>query len=214
MSFDAAPPWKHLANDTFRAMLTVLRERTAPILANNLLPHFTDHSVAHSDSVARLVDDLIESGTTTLTDQELVILYSACYLHDIGMQFERAGETEVISSLNLLPAWDRQSISNKRDLLRAHHHRISAELVRKSVNSATPPIGIQLKSAYSPSYIACLCHAHCIPTDTSEYAELFPDGPVRLGLLSAILRLADILDESRRRATREKARTLELNNLP
>jgi hypothetical protein len=103
MNLVPPPPWKHLADEGSRATLTVLRERTAPILANNLLPHFTDHSVDHSDSVTRIIDNLLENGTNTLTDQELFILYSACYLHDIGMQFEQAGETEVVSSLNLLP---------------------------------------------------------------------------------------------------------------
>ncbi len=212
MSFGPAPPWKHLSNGHFRAMLTTLREHIAPILANNLLPHFTDHSVTHSDNVTKLIDNLLEGGNQPLTDQELLILYSTCYLHDIGMQFERAGETKVISSLTLSPPWDKQTEANKRELLRTYHNRISAELAQDSEGSASPPIGFHLTSDFCPSYIASLCHAHCIETNTSEYATLVQDGPgIRLSLLCALLRLADILDESRRRATREKARTLELD---
>ena len=212
MSLGPAPSWKHLSNETYRALLTVLRDRVAPILANNLLPHFTDHSVAHSDNLTELVDNLLANGTQLLTDRELLILYSACYLHDIGMQFERAGETEVISSLSLLCPWNDLHETDRRELLRKYHNLISAELVTKSVGSASPPIGFTLTMEYGPRYIATLCHAHCMETDTEAYADVVQDGPgIRVPLLSALLRLADILDESRRRAVREKARTLELD---
>lgn len=50
MSFGPAPPFKHLSDEKSRALLITLRAKTAPILANNILPHFTDHSVAHSDT--------------------------------------------------------------------------------------------------------------------------------------------------------------------
>jgi hypothetical protein len=212
MSFGPAPPLKHFSLEKNRTMITMLRDKAAPILANNLLPHFTDHSVAHSDNVTKLVDNLLEWDEPVLNDQELVILYSACYLHDIGMQYERAGETDVVSSLSLIPPWDERSESDKRDLLRTFHNRISAEMVQKSVYSASPPIGFQLTSEFNASYIARLCHAHCLPIDTSEYSHLVEDGPnIRMSLLSGLLRLADILDESRRRATCEKERTLELD---
>ncbi len=212
MSFGPAPPFKYLSNEKCRALLTTLREKTAPILANNLLPHFPDHSVAHSDNVTELIDALLENGNNTLTNQELMILYSACYLHDIGMQFERANETKVISSLNLVPPWNERSESDKHDLLREYHNEISAELVQRSVHSAEPPIGLQLTHEFNPSYIASICQAHGLQTDSPEYTALVNDGPnIRMSLLSGLLRLADILDESRRRATREKARTLELD---
>src|SRR5207245_1722901 len=63
-----------------------------------------------------------------------------------------------------------------------------------------------------PGYVACLCHAHGVEAPSSLYDQLTQDGPgIRMKLLGALLRMADILDESRRRATREKARTLELD---
>ena len=212
MSLGPAPRWKHLSEEKARAMLTALRAGVAPILANNLLPHFTDHSIEHSDSVSELIDNLLENAPSPLTNHEILILYSACYLHDIGMQFGRAGETDVISALNLLPPWSGQSDAGKRELLRAWHNRLSAELVNKSVGVAAPPIGFHLTPDFGPEYIASLCCAHCVDTDSAEYATLVEEGPgIRLPLLSALLRLADILDESRRRATRERARTLELD---
>jgi hypothetical protein len=207
-----APNWRHLSDATFRAKLTVLRAAVAQILGNNILPHFTDHSVEHSDSVTKLVDDLLENSAANLTEKELLILYSACYLHDIGMQFEPAGTTDVISSLNLLPPWEQLSTAEKRDLLRDFHNQISAELVRNSVNSASPPIGLQLTDDFGPAYIARLSHAHCIDTNSADYASHIQDeAGIRLTLLSALLRIADILDESRHRAVRERERTLELD---
>lgn len=195
--------------------MTTLREKVAPILANNLLPHFTDHSVTHSDSVTQLVDRVLESlslANSSLSDQELMILYSACYLHDIGMQFECAGETDVIRELNLIPPWEQRSDQDRRGLLRDLHNQISAEMVTKSVSSSSPLIGFQLTSEFNAPYVARLCHAHCISTDTPEYAVLVDDGPnIRMAFLSGILRISDILDESRRRASREKARTLMLD---
>jgi hypothetical protein len=57
-----------------------------------------------------------------------------------------------------------------------------------------------------------LCEAHCVTPGTQRYTQLMEDAPgIRMRLLSALLRLADILDESCHRAYREKARTLILD---
>ncbi len=185
MSIGPAPPFKHIQDEKYRALIIALRLKVAPILANNLLPHFTDHTVQHSDNVTQLVDSLLEGAKSPLLDTELLILYGACYLHDIGMQYERAGTTRIIQSLNLLPPWDELSDVARRDLLRRFHHQISAELVQASVDAAEPPIGFQLTSEFNASYIAQLCHAHCVPTDTDEYRDLVADAPnIRMALLS------------------------------
>ena len=39
--------------------ITNLRNSVEPILANALLPHFTDHTVDNSDRVVTIVNDLI-----------------------------------------------------------------------------------------------------------------------------------------------------------
>ncbi|QDV45297.1 hypothetical protein Enr13x_51730 [Stieleria neptunia] len=96
-----APNFEHLVEESSRAFLIQLRDAVAPILDNNILPHFTDHSVLHSDGVTTLVDELVtplQENRNRLTERELVILYCACYLHDIGLQYENAGETRPQSS--------------------------------------------------------------------------------------------------------------------
>lgn len=210
-----APQFIHVTDPTVKARLVNLRESVAPILANNLLPHFTDHSVAHSDSLAVYVDDLIAPLQATekrLSPDELFILYAACYLHDIGMQHGKANETQVIAGLNLLPAWGELTPEQQSEIIRRHHAAISAEMVRASVNAAAPIIGIQLTIDYSPMYVAALCEGHTLAVESERYKSLMTEGPkIRTELLSGLLRIADILDLSRRRANRAKALTLNLN---
>lgn len=205
----------HITTGTIEARLIELRERVTPILSNNLLPHFTDHSVAHSDSLVRIVDQLIQplqQSAHRLTQEELQILYSACYLHDIGMQYEHADKTQVISGLNLPQSWGDLSEDTRRDLLRKHHAAISAEMVIMSVRAEKPPIGIQLKEDHYGKYVAPVCEAHTLDTAGGRYLEIIKDGPnIRTSLLSALLRVADILDLSQRRTNTDKARTLRLD---
>lgn len=208
-----APPFKHLSGHA--SHLEVLRSAVAPILSNRILTNFTDHSVTHSDSVARLIDELIEplqAGRYTLSEQELTILYASCYLHDIGMHYENAGGTEIIRSLNLARPWRELPESERRDLLRKYHHKISAEMIMDSVRAQNPIVGLQMTNQYYPEHVAALSEAHNISVESERYRELTTDiGNIRMGLLSGLLRIADILDESRRRATLEQARTLQLD---
>ena len=215
--FGSPPHLSHLTPPD-RPLITRLRHAIAPILANNALPHFTDHSVSHSDSVADLLDELLkplQSTENSLRSQELLILYASSYLHDIGLQLQDASQMATIRQLGLTLPWRDLQEEERRDLLRKHHHRLSAEAVTESSRSPQPIIGLQLTSDYDAPRIACLCEAHNLtledPADRQRYAQLTQDGPnIRMALLSGLLRTADILDESRRRASREKARTLLL----
>ena len=206
--------FRHL-RDPHRTLISSLREAVAPILANNLLPHFTDHSVDHSDRLTTLVDELIEpiqSGQHALSPTELAVLYAACYLHDIGLQFENAGLTRVISELALPHGWDALSEDQRRDLLRQRHNRISAEMVYRSATGEPPLVGMALPRELEPASVANLCAAHTVDTESPEYRKLMSGAPsVRMPLLSGLLRVADILDESQDRAQPEKARTLRLD---
>jgi hypothetical protein len=99
MSSEEHPQFKHLQDCDKKASLVRLRNAVTPILANNVLPHFTDHSVMHSDNLTRLIDELvtpIQETNRPLSDTELTTLYGTCYLHDIGLQYEKAGDTETI----------------------------------------------------------------------------------------------------------------------
>jgi tetratricopeptide (TPR) repeat protein len=85
-------------------------------------------------------------------------------------------------------------------------------MVANSVRAKNPPIGFQLTERYKPRLIAALCEAQNLPVDSERYENLTKDvAGVRMRLLSGLLRTADILEESRRRASIAQARTLLLD---
>ena len=217
MTFDSKPNhlmYKHLINEAKRSRLTALRDAVKPILANNLLPHFTAHDVEHCDRVTTVIDAFIEPFQDTanrLTDDELFVVHAATYLHDIGVQYENVGNSPTISAAIGTDSWEALPELVKHDLLRQHHPAISAELVTMSVRNQTPPIGFQLIDEDHPTAIASICEAHGIETEGQRYTQLTAEAPgVRMRLLAGILRCADILEESRRRAGRARAESLDL----
>jgi|GEM_PF-1924058 len=209
------PKFKFLKKNNKKSKLIMLRDKVAPILANNLFPHFTDHSIEHSDRMIGIIDSFIkpiQSKKNKITEDELMILYAACYLHDIGMQYENAGDTETISKLGLPISWEDLSDNQRRDLLREYHHKISAEMVYLS-DKPSAPIKFNIERSDKPDCIAALCEVHGVDIVSERYSELTQDvSGIRMKLLAGILRVADYLDESMKRALRlkEKARILML----
>jgi len=193
-----------------------LRDKVSRVLSNRLHTHFTDHSVFHSDRVAKLTQELAAPlrRKHELKEDEAFVLYAAAYLHDIGMQNENAGRTGMFGEWirGAGQEWARVPREEKLDLIRQHHHRISADMVLASVNSGSPPIGYSLTEEDHPSKIAATCEAHGIDARCERYRELTEADKrptIRLRLLSALLRLADILDEVHYRAFDEQLRTLD-----
>lgn len=216
------PKFKLLSDRTRAARLITIRDAVEPLLGSNYLSYFTDHSVNHSDQLCNLVDDLASSldPEKVLNPAEAFVLYAACYYHDAGMQHQRASETEVIrkvleSNTYCGKSWESLEKSTRQEILREQHHRISAELIRCAVRSGETAIGMPLDDGDKPGVIAALCLAHCISTDSDEYRSVTADqGGLRVGLLAALIRLADILDESQRRTHLflEKTRELPLES--
>lgn len=204
-----------LCDNIKKSRLEDLRNQLTHILEINLFPHFTDHSVGHSDRLIEIVNKLIEPIQETekkMTDEELFILYAACYFHDIGMCYDKVGNTKTFIELKKQQEWTDLSDESRREFIRRNHHKISAELVYRSLPQHDRPISIQLNIDEKPEYIAYLCEAHGIPVESEDYKKMIIEYPnIRLPLLSGLLRLADILDESRRRANPAKAKVLELD---
>src|SRR4051794_3724860 len=95
----AEPVWQRLADGTLRGRLASLRAAITPLLNGNYLPSFTDHSVDHSDRLCDLIDKLTEPLNEQLSEKEAFILYAAAYLHDSGLQHQRADETAVVKAI-------------------------------------------------------------------------------------------------------------------
>ena len=222
MPNDAAhPDWYWLRSDeSRRARLINIRDSTSRILAINNLPYFTDHSVTHSDRLCELVDQLtaaIRDSGKALTPDEGFIIYCACYLHDIGMQFQNADSLTCIQRfLQNSPyagqRWADLAIPTKRDILRDLHPRVSAEMVRASIGGARPVLGTVLRTEEFPGIIASLCESHGQSFGTEEYEQnTQPSGNIRTPLLAALLRIGDLLDESRRRVSITNISVVELD---
>jgi len=191
-----------------------------PVLSNRLHTSFTDHSVEHSDRVAILAQDLAAplAKARKLKSKEAFVLYAACYLHDVGMQNGKAGLSGRLAKALKARGQDWSKLRNEERLrlIRENHHEISADMVIQSLDlpSDSSPIGVSLSDADEPQFIASLCEAHCIDTNSEKYCQLtrFAELPtMRLRLLSSLLRLADILDEYRERAPVSQRQTLDLD---
>jgi hypothetical protein len=215
------PAWTYLPdNSVERGKLRSLRDSVAPILASNFLPHFTDHSVAHSDHLCELVDQLVAPMPEKLTITEAFVIYQSCYLHDVGMHHAKANETGVVMECLKKPpyagrSWESLDLSTRQEIVRLLHFQISGEMILQSVRAASPPLGITLEDSYHPGKVRAVCVAHGFPTDSVDYKELAQDsGNTRISLLASLLRIADILDESRRRSLLhlEKTRDLPLDS--
>ena len=93
-----------------------IREAANRIWARPLHRYFTDHTVAHSERIITLMDGLTAGmmavGDKRLSPTEVLVLLSAAYLHDIGMQNEKFAKGNL-------------------DEIRAHHNEQTAEMIYK-----------------------------------------------------------------------------------
>src|ERR1700748_857329 len=63
-----------------------IRRESFKIWEEQYMRPFTTHGKLHSERVERNLDSLTRPLKEPLTAEEIFILLSACYLHDIGMQ--------------------------------------------------------------------------------------------------------------------------------
>jgi hypothetical protein len=196
-----------------RISLESLRQHVTVYLNTEVLLHFTDHGIGHSDRMTGIIVDLVKpmhDRGKGLSSQELTILYAACYLHDLGMH------VETLSGLNCVPAdWHDLSNEARFDIIRDRHHLISAELIQKATQHLGPCATLSVQDIH-PDEVACLCEAHNLWLEKTDEAKRYADltkeiRGIRMDLLSALLRLADILDEAQLRSCIEKSKILDLD---
>jgi hypothetical protein len=202
-----------IQDQTLKARVTTLRSAAKDLLIPGLQPDFTDHSINHSDSVVEYCEKLCEAipESNQLTDKEAWLLYASCYLHDIGMFYENASDMETVRVHGWDSVWSSFSREDKAARLRDIHPELSSELIKKSHTCANPPIAFRFNDYDNPGLIAALCLSHGLNSESSEYAGAVSDvAGIRIRLLSGLLRCADILDESRRRANPYSQRAREL----
>jgi AraC-like DNA-binding protein len=175
------PPLRDLLAETASSLFHRYVEIEQSIL-RDVLPHctppgYTDHGLKHAQNVQENLRDLLPNQLSEpLSGFELFALLLATMLHDVGMILSRCGDEQ-------LPQ------------IRVNH----SERSRDFVNERRGDLGLTQHEAF---IIGALCHAHGMPTLDYLQGQPFSlsGSPVRVPLLSALLRLADYLDLTAERA--------------
>ena len=171
---------------------------------------YTDHGPQHSRRVIDLIGQILcplcldyrfrPENDFPLSDYELYILLTACYLHDIGMQDLKVDERSV----------DELGPSDWEEIRKRHPQR-SFEIIRDRTIKPRPRRTIDLGLAESDADdslmpIALVSKAHGSEYFESAVSELqenvhHPAGkPIRGDLLAALLMMGDEIDLHRSRA--------------
>src|SRR6266702_5853426 len=163
-------------------------------------PHYTSHDAKHKARVLEICEWLAGSVLIShLTAPELFVLFSAIYLHDIGMALEPA-ERDAIEGLPEYQQFAATSGLNSVEALaewvRRSHHKRSAEIVRSTHAEAT---GVAIRDAALAHATALICESHGESDleDFDKYDPFFAYGTsattICLPLLGVLLRLSDLL---------------------
>ena len=142
-------------------------------------PHYTDHGVAHCESVEAKLNELIpEEIKKDLNEYEIFFLLSAVWLHDVGMT----------------------SFDEYEGLTREKHHELGRALIRKDQIK-----GIQL-SEPEKKVIGELVFGHCAQIDditekTRIERSNNKNETIKIRFLACLLRLADVCDVSHNRTS-------------
>lgn len=184
------------SRQSVRKDLKPICQQAKSIWATPELTHYTDHTVCHSTRVIKHIDDLtaLLPREDKLNDNEGFVLLAAALLHDVGMQRVNVFDSDVAPHL-FTPQVVAQGRSSKalcEELVREHHHLISAEWIRTELSSTWP-------NRNFVEEIAGVVKGHT-KVDLGVLEDHRKAGePMRTRLLAALLRLADELDLDFRR---------------
>jgi hypothetical protein len=163
-------------------------------------PHYTSHDEKHAKRALEICEWLAGPGLLgQLNAPELFVLFSAIYLHDIGMTLEPAERTAIERS----PKYQRFAetsgltiVEALAEWVRRIHHRRSGEIVRSTHANAT---GIPIRDAALAHAVALICESHG-ESDLEDFVKYDPfyaygtsAKTICLPLLGVLLRLSDLL---------------------
>lgn len=201
----------HVDEGRVKALENV-RTQVQRILDQPILFHYTDHTTGHSDRVFGYLQQLVAENLSfapeeaKLNELELVALTASVYLHDIGMQ---------------VPIFEQQKLEgcyfdfDLAERVRKKHAECSGVMIAKSIgpNRADyPTLGLdqdQILEDLTP-IIKRICEHHSGDMPNLNDVESLYSKNVRVGLLTAILRLADALDLHQQRALLEKLKRFQI----
>jgi energy-coupling factor transporter ATP-binding protein EcfA2 len=182
------------------------------VLDEPILFHYTDHTTTHSDRVFGYLQHLVYENLNfapadlRLNDLELVALSASAYLHDIGMQ------VPIFEQKKLEGCYFDFELAEK---VRKKHAECSGLMIAKSIGPSRadfPTLGLdqdQILEDLTP-IIKKICEHHSGELPNLNEAESLYSKNIRIGLLTAILRLADALDLHQQRARLEKLKRFQI----
>lgn len=155
----------------------------------NLLQHYTNHDLAHSQRLVEILGKLLVGYPHLLNTNERFVLTAAVYLHDIGMQSS--------NHAGLAPKTE-YSVGELK-VIGEKHNEFSSKMILESVSpTANLSLGLGGCKDYAP-FIATIARYHRVLDLNDVQDTCFAGETIRLRLLAALLRLADALDQDFRR---------------
>lgn len=159
-----------------------------------LFPGYTDHSELHTMTVIDSCNRLIgEEQIDKLNADEIYVLLSACYFHDVGMGISEKDYEEFKVLLGEQEFFARNPEATKADFVRTYHNEFSGLFIEKYIDLFDIP---SKEHAFAIKQIA-RGHRKTDLYDEKEYpaALQLPNGnTVCLPYLAALVRLADEID--------------------
>ena len=189
-----------------------IRAQSKRILDEQLFAHFTDHTSRHSDRVLGNIGNLVALNLNSaprgkkLNAYELATLAVAAYLHDVGMQtpiFEQRRVKKEIIDNDMYAA------------VREKHAYYSSVMIENSISRDRgdyPTLGLdqhQTMEDITP-FVKDICEHHSGNNIDLTKVDAIYTEEIRVGLLTAILRLADALDLNQQRVDLNKLKRLEI----
>lgn len=179
----------------FASKLNIIEQEADIIWKKGELHHasYTLHGLAHSNCVIMILDNLIKglNPQDNLNEIEIFCLLSAAFLHDVGMQCKYPNDVEKAAQISNT----KKRPYTFQDVIRDEHHIRSGRYIKdKSKILKLDPIEAECIRLISEGH-------RQTKLESTEYDDQ-PIGldRVRVRLLSALLRLADELDITYKRA--------------
>lgn len=174
-------------NTEYYSKFMYIQDNAKKVMPNSrvFFPTFTNHDVAHLESVENIIDRILkEDFIEGLADEEIFCLLSAIWLHDVGMipinnekqEFEKKTEVQ------------REEF---RTYVRENHHSRSKHYVKEHKEE------LHLNEFESRA-IGNICKGHR-SIDLSKLQDISSKNDIRVNALAALLRLADECDISEER---------------
>jgi len=171
-------------NSEYHSKFIHIEDNAKKIMPNSrvFFPTFTNHDIAHLESVEKIIDELLEEKIiNTFSDEEIFCLLSAVWLHDIGM-------IPINNEKQEFEGKTKQEREEFRTFVRDNHHIRSKHYIKEHEND------LYLTELESKA-IGNICKGHR-SIDLNNLNNVPSRTDIRVGPLAALLRLADECDIS------------------